>query len=260
MRPAAGKARSSRSIASRWRKRSPRPRSSAMQTAPSGARRGGTPGLVQEADGGTLFLDEIGEMKPPLQAVLLRLLDDWSVRPVGGGKCRQVDVLLIAATNLDLAAAVQAGRFRADLLYRLGIEEIALPPLPARADFPAIVQELLHGIAPEWQIDDDAVAALRRHAWPGNIRELKAVLTRLTLIEATGTINAFMVPEPGAGSAEQAHECSLRAVATDRIRAVHGETAGNISETARRPGVSRNTVYRALPPDLCQRHAAALTE
>jgi transcriptional regulator of acetoin/glycerol metabolism len=213
----------------------------------TGARRGGAAGLVLEADGGTLFLDEIGEMKLPLQAVLLRLLDDWTVRPVGGGRRRQVDVQLLAATNVDLASAVSAGRFRADLFYRLNTVEIVLPPLRERADFAALARHLLGGIAAGWQIDEAALAALRARPWPGNIRELRTVLTRLTLAGTDGIIDFGAVGGLCGQSAAPPAELPLRETLRGRIRAVHQETAGNVSETARRLHVSRNTVYRALP-------------
>ena len=213
----------------------------------TGARRGGAPGLVLEADGGTLFLDEIGEMKLPLQAVLLRLLDDWTVRPVGGGRRRSVDVLPVAASNVDLAAAVASRRFRADLLYRLNTVEIALPPLRERADFAAIARYTLGSVAPGWRIDDAAMTIMRRMPWCGNIRELRTVLTRLTLIEGAGVINSLMVSGLAGRAIDLPAQNVLRSMLRERIRAVFQETAGNVSETARRLNVSRNTIYRALP-------------
>jgi transcriptional regulator of acetoin/glycerol metabolism len=213
----------------------------------TGARRGGAPGLVLEADGGTLFLDEIGEMRPPLQTMLLRLLDDWAVRPVGGGRPRQADVLLVAATNVELGQAMAAGRFRADLFYRLNTVEIVLPPLRARADFALIVRHVLRSVAPNWRIDDTAIVELRRLPWFGNIRELRAMLTRLTLLATAGVINAETIIGLGARTTDVPPERPLREMQHERIRAVYHETAGNISETARRLHVSRNTVYRALP-------------
>jgi transcriptional regulator of acetoin/glycerol metabolism len=213
----------------------------------TGARRGGAPGLVLEADGGTLFLDEIGEMKLPLQAVLLRLLDDWTVRPVGGSRRRQADVFLVAATNADLASAVASGRFRADLLYRLNTVEIALPPLRDRADFAAIARYLLQCIAPGWRIDDAAIALLQRLPWFGNIRELQSVLARLTLTEANGVVDARTVSGLSGPVRDPPPQNTLRSMLHERIRATLDETAGNVSETARRLRVSRNTIYRALP-------------
>jgi len=130
----------------------------------TGARRGGAPGLVCDADGGTLFLDEIGDMPLGLQAVLLRLLDDWSVRPAGGGRSRQVDVLLVAATNAGIEESIDAGRFRADLYYRLSTVAVTLPPLRDRSDLGAIVRHLLTDVAPGSTIDADALEQLA--AWP----------------------------------------------------------------------------------------------
>jgi transcriptional regulator of acetoin/glycerol metabolism len=212
----------------------------------TGARRQGAAGLVLEADGGTLFLDEIGEMKLPLQAMMLRLLDDWTVRPIGGGKRRQADVLMLSATNVDLADAIAAGRFRADLFYRLNTVDVTLPPLRDRDDFAAIARHLLRSIAPDWRMDDAAIAALRRLSWSGNVRELQNVLTRLTLAGPRGVIDADAVGAPGSPMQNQNVAPPLRAMLHERIRAVHDETTGNVSETARRLGVSRNTVYRAL--------------
>jgi sigma-54 dependent transcriptional regulator, acetoin dehydrogenase operon transcriptional activator AcoR len=220
----------------------------------TGARRGGAAGMVQEADGGTLFLDEIGEMKLPLQAMLLRLLDDWLIRPLGGGRARRVDVLLVAATNANLEQAIASGRFRADLFYRLNTVEIALPSLHDRSDFALIARYLLHSIAPGWRIEETALAALQNRPWPGNIRELRSVLARLTLAGGAGLIrsedvaglNVAIAPASNFHCGIEPVQSSLRTMQHERIVAVHRETTGNISETARRLGVSRNTVYRAL--------------
>ena len=146
----------------------------------TGARKGGSSGLVKEADGGTLFLDEIGDMPVTLQAVLLRFLDDWTVRPVGGAK-RQVDVLLISATNADLSKSIAKGRFRPDLLFRLNTLEVTLPPLAERSDFQAIAKHLLATIDARRTLSPRLVEHLAKCAWPGNIRELRNVLSRLTL-------------------------------------------------------------------------------
>jgi sigma-54 dependent transcriptional regulator, acetoin dehydrogenase operon transcriptional activator AcoR len=212
----------------------------------TGARRGGAAGLVSQAHGGTLFLDEIGDMPLGLQAVLLRLLDDWMVRPIGGGAAREVDVLLVAATNLDLREAVADSRFRADLYYRLDTIEALLPPLRERTDFAAILRHLLAALGASAEIEPEAVARLTAHAWPGNIRELRNALTRLTLIDAGRPVTLADVERllgvPAAASDR------LRDQMTARILVAHRETGGNLSATARRLGVSRNTVYRALKP------------
>ncbi len=215
----------------------------------TGTRRGGAPGLVVESDGGTLFLDEIGDMKLGLQSLLLRLLDDWTVRPVGGGRRRHVDVLLVAATNVDLDRAVAAGRFRADLLYRINTVDVTLPPLCRRTDFAAIARCLLAGIAPGARLTCAAAAALGRRPWPGNVRELRSVLTRLTLADPAALIDVDAVPaDPTEAVHADPAPRSLRTLLAEQVRAVHHELNGNVAETARRLSVSRNTVYRALCP------------
>ncbi len=228
----------------------------------TGARRGGSPGLVREADGGTLFLDEIGDMKLSLQSVLLRLLDDWTVRPVGGGKSRAVDVLLIAATNVELSEAIAAGRFRADLYYRLATVDAWLVPLRERTDFAALTKAALASVAPGWRIDEAAVVELERRAWPGNIRELRAALARLTLRGTGGVIDRTMVVEaapPTLVRGTTVAGSTLRDSVNGQIRRTLAETDGNVSETARRLGVSRNTVYRAMPAGSVEKTRAGRT-
>jgi transcriptional regulator of acetoin/glycerol metabolism len=218
----------------------------------TGARRGGAIGLVREADGGTLFLDEIGDMPVALQAVLLRLLDDWTVRPVGGAATK-VDVFLVSATNATLDRAVAEGRFRSDLLYRLNTLEVTLPRLRDRGDFNAIARHLLRTIDPDSEITAAALARLCSRSWPGNIRELRNVLARLTLGVAGGSIDEASVEAAGCQAPAPAPApatVSLHDIQHTRILAVYTETGGNISETARRLGVSRNTIYRALGPKI----------
>ncbi|SIN91339.1 Transcriptional regulator of acetoin/glycerol metabolism [Bradyrhizobium erythrophlei] len=210
----------------------------------TGARRGGAVGLVKEADGGTLFLDEIGDMPVTLQAVLLRLLDDWTVRPIGGARAK-VDVFLVSATNATLDKAILEGRFRSDLLYRLNTLEVTLPRLQDRTDFNAIVHHLLGAIDPDCEITSATIANLAVRPWPGNIRELRNMLARFTLAATDGFIDEAAV---GAMIGPPPHKASgsLQDIQRARVLAVHSETAGNISETARRLGISRNTVYRVL--------------
>jgi transcriptional regulator of acetoin/glycerol metabolism len=210
----------------------------------TGARRDGAIGLVKEADGGTLFLDEIGDMPVALQAVLLRLLDDWTVRPVGGVRAK-VDVFLISATNASLDKAIAEGRFRSDLLYRLNTLEVTLPRLRDRNDFDAIVRHLLAAIDPNCEITPATIAHLAARPWPGNIRELRNMLARFTLAATGGFIEEAEV-QAMIDRAPTTTTGSLHDIQRARILVVYAETAGNISETARRLGVSRNTIYRAL--------------
>ena len=219
----------------------------------TGARKGGSPGLFREADGGTLFLDEIGDMPVTLQAVLLRFLDDWTVRPVGGAK-KQVDVLLVSATNANLDASIAKGRFRTDLLFRLNTLEVTLPPLRERADFAEIARHLLKIIDPAASLTLSALDWLAALDWPGNIRELRNVLSRLSLAEAGQLIDeaaAVAATEhararSGGRRGGDTLKSSLHNVQSAQVRAAFAETGNNISKTARKLGVSRNTIYRTL--------------
>ncbi|MGJ5242882.1 sigma-54-dependent Fis family transcriptional regulator, partial [Bradyrhizobium oligotrophicum] len=221
----------------------------------TGARKGGSQGLFKEADGGTLFLDEIGDMPVTLQAVLLRFLDDWTVRPVGGSK-REVDVLLVSATNADLDDAIAKGRFRSDLLFRLNTLEVTLLPLRERSDFAEIARHLLQKIDPSIELSPDAIERLARRDWSGNIRELRNVLARLSLNEDGPMIDAAAVDvlvgpmdrerpasRPAAG---ESLPTDLHEIQRALVLSTYAETGHNISKTARQLGISRNTVYRAL--------------
>jgi formate hydrogenlyase transcriptional activator len=160
-----------------------------------GHERGAFTGAVQRHQGrfelaheGTLFLDEIGDMPLEVQAKLLRVLEDHQVDRVGGAKSVPVDVRLIAATNVDLAQAVEQKRFRADLYYRLMVFPITLPPLRDRTeDIPLLAQHFLQLCRVKLKrenviFDDQAVARLTRYDWPGNIRELQNVIERATIL------------------------------------------------------------------------------
>ncbi|MEM6672023.1 MAG: sigma 54-interacting transcriptional regulator, partial [Planctomycetota bacterium] len=141
------------------------------------------PGHFVAADGGTVFLDEIGDMPLPMQAKLLRVLQDGEVRPVGANKTRKVDVRIVAATHRDLPEAVRAGEFREDLLFRLNVITIHLPPLRERGDdVREIAQGLLPRIADEVGRDvtlsAEALDVLAAWSWPGNVRELENELRR----------------------------------------------------------------------------------
>ncbi len=216
----------------------------------TGARREGNAGLIVAADGGTLLLDEVRELPLHLQAALLRFLDDQTVRPVGGQASRRVDVQVLAASNADLDAQVQAGAFREDLLYRLNTVRVTLPPLRNRRDLPQAARWVLHAIDRRQQIDDDAVARLALHGWPGNFRELRSVLTRALLqrpAERRGCalshadITAVLGEPcgPAAPSLLQRHAGEL-------VRAEFERCGRSVSLTARTLGISRTTVYRHL--------------
>jgi transcriptional regulator with GAF, ATPase, and Fis domain len=147
-----------------------------------------TPGLFEAADGGTIFLDEIGEMSPGMQTKLLRVLQEGEVRRVGDTAARKIDVRVIAASNRDLEAMVAAGQFRKDLLYRIRVVKIELPPLRCRPDdLGALIEHFLarHDRQRRLTVSAAAMRALARYAWPGNIRELENEVQRwVALVEA----------------------------------------------------------------------------
>lgn len=149
-------------------------------------------GTFVTADGGTVFLDEIGDMPSDMQSKLLRVLQDGEVRPVGASKARKVDVRIVAASHRDLAAMVADGRFREDLLFRLNVITLEVPPLRERKpDLPHLAAFLLGRIADEQggtprELTADALAALAEREWPGNVRELENVLRRASALAPPG--------------------------------------------------------------------------
>jgi transcriptional regulator of acetoin/glycerol metabolism len=221
----------------------------------TGAKKGGSAGFFKEADGGTLFLDEIGDMPVALQAVLLRFLDDWTVRPVGGTK-RQIDVLLVSATNANLDESIAKGRFRSDLLFRLNTLEVTLPPLHERSDFADIARHLMRKIDPSADFTESAIDRLAELEWDGNIRELRNVLSRLSLGGPGSLIDETAVEAvvghsyserlPREGSNSHGLRNDLHEIQRAHVLTAYAETGNNISKTARRLGVSRNTIYRTL--------------
>ncbi len=218
----------------------------------TGARRGGAEGRIAQADGGTLMLDEIGDMPLSLQVTLLRFLDNFQIRPLGQSRDRQVDVQIIAATHVDLREAVQRGRFRHDLLYRLNTLEVHIPPLRERHDFVTIVQAAWAGIAQAPALSHAALQRLRQHRWEGNMRELKGVLHRLAFRYPGQAVDADQVARelPPTVAAPPAPEPlpsrTVRDVTDHLLQEQLRACNGNISETARRLGLSRTTMYRYM--------------
>jgi DNA-binding NtrC family response regulator len=216
-------------------------------------------GLIEAADGGTLFLDEIGELDLPLQAKLLRVLENLRVRRIGALSDRQVNVRIVAATNRDLDEQVREGRFRADLMYRLKVFQIHIPPLRARAeDIPVLAHHFLAQLASRYgrdklDIDSTALAALAAHDWPGNVRELRNVLERAVLLQRTGTLGikdlilgspSRQVPTAVALPAPVEPQ-SLDALEREHVQRALAQCAGNVSKAAKLLGISRDTLrYR----------------
>ncbi|MBF0548104.1 MAG: sigma-54-dependent Fis family transcriptional regulator [Candidatus Riflebacteria bacterium] len=157
-------------------------------------------GIFREADGGTLFLDEIGDLASQNQAKLLRVLQDGSVKRVGENRQFKTDVRVIAATNRDLLADVKSGRFREDLLYRLNVVEICLPPLRERLeDFPILTGFFLAKFAkkhhrPEMKISPDLIRHLQSYSWPGNIRELENLIERAVILKRGEFLSPMEIP------------------------------------------------------------------
>ncbi|MFM0377878.1 sigma 54-interacting transcriptional regulator [Paraburkholderia strydomiana] len=173
----------------------------------TGADRKGRVGKFELANGGTLFLDEIGDMPLPLQGKLLRVLQDKEFEPLGSNRIVRADVRIIAATSADLPALVAAGRFRADLFYRLNVLTIHAPPLRERAsDIEALAYAMLEDLSTQarggshYELQDDALRLLCAYAWPGNVRELRNTLERAVMLSDSERIDArALAPFVGSG-------------------------------------------------------------
>ncbi len=219
-------------------------------------------GAAELAHGGTLFLDEICEMAPMLQAKLLRFIQTGIVRRVGSDRDRPVDVRFICATNRDPEAEVAAGRFRADLLYRLNVLPVALPPLRERSDdVPGLAQAFLRRFAAEEgracpALAPEALALLGRYRWPGNVRQLQNVVRRLVVLHEEPVVTAAMVASvlaaaSPAGEAPAAMEApAARAIAPfhEQERRIIEEAIaafdGNIGRAAAALQINPSTIYR----------------
>ena len=220
---------------------------------------GRSAGRFGRADGGTLFLDEVGEMGLGLQAKLLRALESGEIERLGSGETTRVDVRIVAATNRELEERVRSGAFREDLLYRLAVVRVTLPPLRARMDDVVPLAEAFaarfssrYG-RPVHALSKEALAALKERAWPGNVRELRNVLDRAVLLARGGVIRSVDLAPDGAAPTlspwEQAGgddgfspTLSLREVEERHIRRVLEHTGGHLGEAADILGVHRNTM------------------
>ena len=211
-------------------------------------------GALERAQGGTLFLDEIGELPLDLQPRLLRVLDNGSVRRVGGAKERRVDVRIIAATNRDLGALVAAKHFRQDLYFRLAAAIVNLPPLRARLDdLPLLAARLLKDLGrDDVRMDDATLEALRAHSWPGNVRELKNVLACALAFVETRVLEPrhlrFVAPPAEEAALDRlplgGH--SLETIERAAIRQTLLATHGNKVHAAKLLGIAASTLYEKL--------------
>ena len=215
-----------------------------------------TQGKVAAAEGGTLFLDEVGDLPTPLQPKLLRFLQDKQYERVGEAKTRPADVRLVAATSRDLEAAVATGTFREDLLYRLNVIELTLPPLRERVDLPAIADRLLAFFATQTgrRLDGytpEARAAIAGHRWPGNLRELRNAVERAAIVADGPEVGLADLPErvasKGVGGTSDRVEVggnvSLDRLELEHIRRVLA-AASSREEAARTLGIDPSTLYR----------------
>lgn len=225
----------------------------------TGASREGAIGRIREAHGGTLLLDEIGDMPLALQARLLRVLQDRQVLPLGGGKPVTVDFRLVCATHRNLRREIEAGRFREDLYYRLNGLTLQLPPLCERQDLPLLVARMLRDIQPDrdLQLAPELVLAMSQYRWPGNLRQLNSALrTACALLgDHEAQIDWWHLPDdladelrdiPAAPPPAAVDTADLKALSARTMSQTVQSCAGNLSEAARRLGISRNTLYRRL--------------
>jgi DNA-binding NtrC family response regulator len=218
-------------------------------------------GLFEEASGGTLFLDEVGELTPSTQVRLLRVLQERCVRPVGSNHARPIDVRVVAATNRNLDVEVREKRFREDLFYRLNVVSIELPPLRERGeDLLLLAHHLLgkHGSRlgkPGMRFSSDALEALTAYEFPGNIRELENAIERAAIMTTGELVTAQALPAQFRPASSRPRARSLIDLSFNEARTrfernyldqVLEESAGNLSQAARRSGMDRSNFRRLL--------------
>jgi two-component system, NtrC family, response regulator len=212
-----------------------------------------TKGLFEEANGGTIFLDEIGEMNPDLQAKLLRVLETNEFIKVGDSKPTRVDVRVIAATNRDLLKETETGQFRSDLYYRLAVFQISLPSLRERPkDIEALAQHFLALFAakvnkPVLTMSAEFIEKLKAYSWKGNVRELKNIMERITILSDGPILTPADLPfEIRNASASHPSSFNLGEIEKYHIQKVLEHTKGNKTEAAHLLNIGLTTLYRKL--------------
>ncbi len=219
------------------------------------------PGLFEFANNGTVFLDEVGETSLPMQAKLLRVIQNREVQRVGSPEVRQINVRLIAATNRDLRAEVLAGRFREDLYYRLSSIQIRIPPLTERLeDIPLLMQFFLKKYNEAYGktisgLTRRAQAVLLRHSWPGNVRELENVISSASITSGGDFIDIADLPEglqhrgPRTSEGDEWRPLSLDEMRNAHIHRILDMCQGNRLRAAQVLGIGRTSLYRYLKED-----------
>jgi Nif-specific regulatory protein len=214
------------------------------------------PGLFEQADEGTLFLDEVGELTLECQAKLLRVIEGKSFRPVGARADIKVDVRVVAATHRDLEKEVKSGRFRQDLLFRLKVIPIRVPPLREHADDIAdLARFFLDRIGSQcrrtFRLTAAALRKLELFAWPGNVRQLRAVLESTAVLSETDLIDADAIPiessvENDTSPADFPQSLDVDDLETWAIHKALLRTSGNVSQAAKLLGMSRDTLHTKI--------------
>ena len=209
-------------------------------------------GLFYYAQGGTLFLDEVAELPMSVQAGLLRALEDKQIRPVGSNQTLDIDVRIVAATNRDLAQAVQQGRFRQDLYYRLQVLELMLPPLRERtADIEALVEHFVEHLSqslglPAIQITADEWIYLKQYHWPGNVRELRNLIERSLILGQLNVSALYPLAARSPSPAAPTGPIDLETMERQHILSVLDSVGGDKTRAAALLGVSRRTLERRV--------------
>lgn len=211
-------------------------------------------GIIESARGGSVFFDEIGEIPHEFQAKLLRFLQEKEFRPVGAGAPRKADVRVMAATNRNLDEMVLTGNFREDLLYRLNVLRIEVPPLrDRRPDIPFLVKRFLddacENSAKRLWFEADAGKLLAEFDWPGNVRQLQSLVRRLVAMESAGAISAVVVQrelEQNQRGEPEEEITELDAVERQQIMKVLKQAGGNKTKAAEILGIQRRTLYKKL--------------